>query len=246
MLQLPVRRFDIRRRGRRRLRSSFALGGVPQPRENAGVSPAPADVAVQGRPYLVVGRVGVALEERDRGHHHPRRAVGTLESRIRNERLLDRVQDASDGKTLDGRHRPAGNLVQPGHARTSHGTVHQDRAGAASSLPTAVLRAGQAELLAQNVKEAPWRVRRDVARVPVDDDPGHAVNPCDVTSACARPQPPGGFDPCPATAVHSSAVPHPALPDVRRATRGAHAHKIKASCANSELLTGGAGRTQCG
>src|SRR6056300_1722495 len=66
------------------------------------ISRAAAQVARERPADLVLGRIGVFLEQCLRRHHHPRGAVAALETVLLLEALLDGVQLARAGETLDG------------------------------------------------------------------------------------------------------------------------------------------------
>src|SRR3972149_1250403 len=65
---------------------------------------AAAQVALEGRPHLLLGRVRVLPEERVRGHDHPRRAVPALQAVVAMEGLLQRMHLPVGGHGLDRRH----------------------------------------------------------------------------------------------------------------------------------------------
>ena len=126
------------------------------------VARAAADRAGDRHPDLVLGRVGVVVQQRPRGHQHPGRAEPALERVALVEALLDRVQHAVDLERLDG-----ADLVALAHrgqrgAGLQRLAVHQHDAGAAVGCVAAPVRAGQALGVADEVHEQ--RARLDVAR----------------------------------------------------------------------------------
>src|SRR5688500_10455546 len=60
--------------------------------DDVHVAGAAADVALDCRPRLLLGRLRVLLEQRRRAHQHPRRAVAALERVMGRERLLQLAQ----------------------------------------------------------------------------------------------------------------------------------------------------------
>ena len=85
------------------------------------------------------------------------------------------VQGAIRVQPLDRLDAPPAHLAQRDEARVHHRAVEQDRAGAALALPAAFLGAGQAQVLAQHVEQAPHAGRLDLGRDAVDREPiGHA------------------------------------------------------------------------
>src|SRR6476619_7915947 len=66
-----------------------------------GVAGAPADLAGDGLADLVLGRVGIAVEQRASGDHHAGRAEPALQSVTLHEPLLDGVEPAVNFETLD-------------------------------------------------------------------------------------------------------------------------------------------------
>ena len=100
-----------------------------------------------------LGRVGVAVEQRPGGHHHARGAEAALQAVALHEALLHRVELAVLLEALD-----RADLVAAGH-RGEHGAglhrlaVQPDHAGAAVAGVAAPVRAGQAEVVAQEVHE---------------------------------------------------------------------------------------------
>src|SRR5271166_674844 len=69
------------------------LGGRPQHRfDDVLVAGAPAQVPGQRPPYVLLGGVGIAVEQRFGGHHHARRAESALQSVLLLETLLQRMQ----------------------------------------------------------------------------------------------------------------------------------------------------------
>src|ERR1017187_7469452 len=79
------------------------LFGGPQHRlHDVLVARAAAEVAGKRPAHVFLGRVGVLVEERLGGHHHPRCAEPALEPVLLLEALLQRVQLAGCRQALDG------------------------------------------------------------------------------------------------------------------------------------------------
>src|SRR3990172_8533428 len=117
------------------------------------VAGAAAEVALEAVPDRVRSARLAAVEERDGGEHHPRRAIAALQRVVVVERLLDRVQDAVGGEPFDRRELGPVRLDSE-HGAGLHGlAVEQHRAGAARRGVTADVRAGQPEALAEHVDE---------------------------------------------------------------------------------------------
>ena len=103
---------------------------------------------------LVVGRARGVLEQVDRRDDQARRAEAALHGAGGDERLLHAMQLPSGGDALDGDDLVAVGLRSEDEAGADEGAVEQHRARAALSLLAGVLRAGQAELLAQREEKA--------------------------------------------------------------------------------------------
>ena len=109
----------------------FVLGRPADRADDVLVAGAAADRAGDRGADLLLGRVRVLVEQRARGHQHPRRAEAALQRVQLVEALLDRVELAVDLERLDG-----ADLVPLAHhrerrARLDRLAVHQHDAGAA-------------------------------------------------------------------------------------------------------------------
>ena len=87
---------------RHRAAASVASAADAHGAEDALVAGAAAEVARQPLPDLVVGGVGVALEQRRGRHDEPRRAEPALQPVLGLERGLHRAELAVGGEALDG------------------------------------------------------------------------------------------------------------------------------------------------
>src|SRR6266511_333014 len=100
---------------------------------------------------LARARIGV---QQVLGHHqHPRRAVAALEGMIVAERLLERMQPSVVGEALDRLDRGAVRLDGQHHAALDRLAVVEDRAGATVAGVAADVRAGQLEVVAEEVDQ---------------------------------------------------------------------------------------------
>ena len=117
------------------------------------IAGAAAEIAGDAFANLAIGRRRVVVQERHRRHDHARRAVAALKAVLFPEPGLDRMQIAVLCQPLDGRDlRPAG-LDREDRARLRAAAVDDHRAGAALAGVAADVRAGQAQLLAQEVHQ---------------------------------------------------------------------------------------------
>src|SRR5260370_27581573 len=77
-----------RRCGSHAATRTHRLGGGLDGRDDVLVAGAPAQIAFELLADLLVGRIGVALQDADRGHHHARGAEATLQAVQVPKRLL--------------------------------------------------------------------------------------------------------------------------------------------------------------
>src|SRR5712691_12687851 len=122
--------------------------------EDLCVAGAAAEVAREGLADLVVARVGVALEQVGGRHDQARGAEAALDGAALAESLLHRVQPLAFGEPLDRDDAVPVRLRRQHEARTDERAVEQHRAGTALALLAGVLRARQAEPLAEREEEA--------------------------------------------------------------------------------------------
>ena len=148
------------RRGSRRRRARSRVGLVPPPRCRAqhrlddrviarAAAVVPADRLADGR------RIGrrVALQEIVRGEQHARRAEAALERVLRAEGLLELGDRAALGQALDRLDAAAVRLGGQ-HQAAAHGrAVHAHGARAAHAVLASDVRAGQPELVAEEIDE---------------------------------------------------------------------------------------------
>ena len=148
----------------------LVLGRPADCSDDVGVTGAAADRARDRLPDLLLGRVGVRVEQRPRGHDHPRGAEAALQAVLLVESLLDRVEHAVDLERLD-----RADLVPLGHrgehrARLHRPAVHLHHAGAAVGRVAAPVRAGEPRRVADEVDEQQRRLDLPRDRLAVDRD----------------------------------------------------------------------------
>src|ERR1700719_579364 len=131
-----------------------ALCGIKRRDHDVLVAGIAAQVARNGDADFPLGRVRIVAQEFQERGQYARRAEAALHAVILMKGLLQRMQlvgarcDAFDGEKvvavrLDGEHQ----------ARPHRTAVHQDRAGAAYTVLAAQMRAGEAELMADKIRE---------------------------------------------------------------------------------------------
>jgi len=124
-------------------------------RHDFRISRAAAKIARQVVPYLVVGRVGIFIQQLARHQHEPRRAEAALEGARLDERFLDGVEFLALLHSLHVRALGERREVQ---AAGHRGAIHEHGAAAAKPLSAAFARAIEAELLAQHLDQRlVWR-----------------------------------------------------------------------------------------
>src|SRR5438105_7384981 len=145
----------LRRRPATHERSRFHLlaRGRLDRLEDVPVARAAADVALDRAGDLVVGGARVLPQERGRAHQHPGRAVAALERVVVGEGLLELRQLVLFGQALDGLDRGAVGLHREQHAALHERPVEDDAARAAVAGIAADVRAGQVEVVADQVDE---------------------------------------------------------------------------------------------
>src|SRR5487761_2728963 len=150
-----LRRLD--RDGGRGLRTQLA-GGLVDRLHDVHVAGAAAEVAGDAVADLVLGRVGVLLQEPGGLHDHPRGAEAALEPVLVQDRLRGRVGGPALPHPLDRGDLAAVRLDGKHRAALRAATVHRDGAGAARGAVATDVRPGQPEVLAQHVDKQPSRL----------------------------------------------------------------------------------------
>src|SRR5438445_8578235 len=131
------------------------------------VSRAAAQVARQRLLDLVARRLGVLGEQRFGGEQERGGAVAALRCAQLGERVLERMELPAHRHPLDGLHAPPGAREAEHEAGEDRLAVHQHGAGTALAQLTAVLRAGEPEVLAQPFKQRLVPREGDLGRLPV-------------------------------------------------------------------------------
>jgi hypothetical protein len=140
-------------------------------------------------PDLLLGRVGIALQEIGGGHDHPRRAVAALQAVVVPEGLLERVQLVAVGHALDGLDLGAVGLDGKHRAALHRVAVDVHRARAAVGGVTADVRAGQTQVVAQQMDQEQTRLDFDLVVLPVDGEAhgnGAHTSPLSSDAGCSR------------------------------------------------------------
>ena len=114
--------------------------------------------------------VGVLVEEPGGLHDHPRGAEAALEAVLVPERLLERVEVGAVGHPLDGLELAAVGLDGEHRARLGALAIDVDGARAAVAGVAADVRAGQPEVVAQEMDEEQARLDIGLVRLAVDGD----------------------------------------------------------------------------
>ena len=129
-------------------------------RDDVGVGAAAADVAAHELADFVRGLCLALGDQPDRRADLPRRAIAALERVMVDERLLQRMQRAVVRQAFDRGDLRA--IVHDGErqARIDAPAVDQHGAGAALALIAALFRAGQVEMLAQQVEQCRAGIER--------------------------------------------------------------------------------------
>src|ERR671924_1923432 len=138
--------------------------------EDLRVAGAAAEVAGEGLADLVLARVGMPLEKRGCRDDEPGSAEAALDSARLDESLLHPVQAPLLAEALDGHDFVPVRLGGEDEARAHELPVQEDGARPALALLAGVLRARQAELLAQREEQALPRPDVGLHRLAVDDD----------------------------------------------------------------------------
>ena len=118
------------------------------------VTGAAAEVVGEPESNLVLGGVGVLLQERLGGDDEARGADAALERGVLQECLLHGMESASLGDALNGSYLLALGLDTKDQAGGYDATVELDRAGSAVAVVAAFLGAGKPDLVAQDLEQA--------------------------------------------------------------------------------------------
>src|SRR6266436_1170771 len=129
------------------------LGGVLDGFDDIVIARAPAEIALELVPDLLLGRLRIALDHLRGGHDHARRAEAALQAMLFPEAVLDRMELAVRGHALDGLDLRALRLHGEHGAGLHRLAVEVDGTGAALARVAAHVRAGEAGQLADEVNE---------------------------------------------------------------------------------------------
>lgn len=138
------------------------VGGGAYGGDDARVTAAPADVAVQRLPHGLVVGISVARQQIDGAHQHSGRAIATLDGALVHELLLDRMQPPLTREALHGGDLGAVDGRKRCHAGQRGNPVDEHGASTTPTLPTPGLGAGQLQILTQGGQQGPLRRRLDV------------------------------------------------------------------------------------
>ena len=104
--------------------------------------------------HFMFGRIGVVSQQLDRGDQHPRRAVAALQREILEEVLLHGMPRAVlRAQPLDGDDLGAVGLHRKREARARAAPVQRDRAGAAHAVLATEMRAGEMQMIPQEIRK---------------------------------------------------------------------------------------------
>src|SRR5712691_1702503 len=146
------------------------LSGPLDRLDDVVITRAPAEVALELVPDLLLARVRIALEHLVRRHDHARRAEAALEPVLLPEPLLDGVELAVLGEALDGGDGGAVSLHGEERARLHRHAFHEDDAGAALARVAADVGARQTDDFSDVVDEKQSWLDFVAVRLAVDGD----------------------------------------------------------------------------
>src|SRR5581483_5154028 len=141
---------------------------------------ATAKIAAELEPYSFGSRIRNAQDNISGCHQHTRRAEAALQTMLFSKRSAQRHHDGIVFKALDGAN--AGAIAHHGvcNAGTRRLTIDQQRACAACALLATQMRAGQIQVLPQEVSEMHTRFDRvsDLTAIHMDRDLHHGDTAC--------------------------------------------------------------------
>jgi hypothetical protein len=118
---------------------------------DGGIAGATTDIPGDGLPDLVSARMGRFLQQGVGGHEQARGAETALQGMVLLKRLLQRMQRVALRQALDGHQLSAIGLHGEHETGTHGGTVIQDCTRPADAMFAAEMRAGEVQLLAQEI-----------------------------------------------------------------------------------------------
>jgi hypothetical protein len=139
--------------------SPHRLGALPDRLDDILVTGASTQISLELGAYGFFVGIGMALHEIDCGEHHAGRTKTALQSVAVLERGLHRVQLAvSGGETFDGGYLRSIRLRGENRARLDRIAIDQDRAGTALTGVATDVRAGEAEIIANEIDQQRTRI----------------------------------------------------------------------------------------
>ena len=151
--------------GRLRRSDDHAGRGGQHRLDDLGVAGAAAEHARQRIAHFGFARPRIRAQQSLGAHQHARRADAALRGAVRREGALQQRELAVvAGQAFDRGHGPARALADRDDARADLLAVEEHGAGAAIAGVAADLRADEAELVAQGIREAPRRLADELAR----------------------------------------------------------------------------------
>src|SRR5262244_113719 len=129
------------------------LGGLADGGDHLRVARAPAEIARDAVPDLLLARLRMLGKEGRRGHEHARDAEAALGHAVADEGILQRVEDAVRAEALDGGDGTAARLHGEHEAARHRLAIEMHGAGAAVPGAAALFGPGQAEVLPKRVEQ---------------------------------------------------------------------------------------------
>lgn len=114
---------------------------------------ATTDISLHAVDDLLVGWLRIFAEQSDCGHDHARGAVRALERFDPQKSLLHGMQVAVLFESFDGRNFLSHDSANGSLAGARRSAIEQHRASATHAFTAAVLGSGEAEILAEDVKQ---------------------------------------------------------------------------------------------
>src|SRR5215468_9377789 len=153
------------------------------------VAGAPAQVALEPVPDLVLAGIRHPLAQVGRAHDHARRAEPALQAVVLAERGLHRMELAAAGQALDGRDLGPVGLDREHRAGLDRLAVDVDGARAALTGIAADVRTGEPEVLAQRLDQQSGRrtLERMSLSIDLELDGGHGSSPLRSNPRRSRP-----------------------------------------------------------
>ncbi len=165
--------------------ASSIRAGVDRGLDDLAIAGAAAQDATERIHDLGLGGVRPRREEGIGGHQHARRADPALRGAAPQERGLDRPQGVTGGEALDGVDRAPVQLTERDETGAHRVAVQANRAGATVAGIAADLRAGQTQVVAEDLAEAPHRVAIDRDITAIDPEGRRSGRHVGHASTCA-------------------------------------------------------------